>query len=157
MKHTVKLLISIYLLHYTKKSGSKYKGIYLGYILGFCFWSLNESTCQTRKNDFILLQKLFLFLRISNFRILHFQISSHHQMPKHEERNLFPWITWEETQSVKEIWPIYVMLQKKVSFKNSIKTAAWKQAFLSLQIIKPNFFWKRKVLKEATYIRYITA
>ena len=40
-----------------------------------CFLDLNESTCQTRENDFISLQKLFTFSRKSNFRILHFQIS----------------------------------------------------------------------------------
>ena len=37
---------------------------------------------------FILLQKLYLFLEISNFRILHFQVSCHHQIPKHEKRNI---------------------------------------------------------------------
>ena len=42
------------------------------------FLSLNESTCQTRKNVFISLQKIFSFLRKSNFRILHFQVSGRH-------------------------------------------------------------------------------
>ena len=54
-----------------------------------CFLTLNESTCQTRKNVFISLQKLFSFSRKSNFVILHFQISWRHQMPKHKTRNTF--------------------------------------------------------------------
>ena len=60
-----------------------------------CFLSLNESTFQTRKMFFIWLQKLFPFSRKSNFRILHFQISWRHQMPKHKTRNAFHWITWK--------------------------------------------------------------
>ena len=40
-----------------------------------CFLSLNESTCETKKNVLILLQKLLSFLRKSNFIILHFLIS----------------------------------------------------------------------------------
>ena len=60
-----------------------------------CFLSLNESTFQTRRNVFISLQKLFSLSRKSNFRILHFQISWCHQMPKHKTRNTFHWITWE--------------------------------------------------------------
>ena len=39
-----------------------------------CFLIVNESTCQTRKKNFISLQKLFSFSRKSNFRILYFQI-----------------------------------------------------------------------------------
>ena len=39
------------------------------------FVSLNESTCQTRKNIFYFTSKALSFLRKSNFKILHFQIS----------------------------------------------------------------------------------
>ena len=60
-----------------------------------CFLSLNESTCQTRKKIFISLQKLFMFSRKSNFRIIHFQISWRHEMSKHKTRNTFHWITSE--------------------------------------------------------------
>ena len=34
-----------------------------------------------------------------------------HQMPKHETRNTFYWITWE-VNTFDEIWPVYVILQK---------------------------------------------
>ena len=47
------------------------------------------------KMFFISLQKLFLFLRKSNFSILDIQISWRHQMPKHKTRNTFYLITWE--------------------------------------------------------------
>ena len=60
-----------------------------------CFSSLNESLCQTKKMLFILLQKLFLFMRKSNFLILNFQISWRHLMSNHKTRNTFNWITWE--------------------------------------------------------------
>ena len=61
----------------------------------FCFVSLNKTTCETRKMFFIPLQKLFLFLRKSKFRILQIQISWHHQIPKYKERKTFYWITWK--------------------------------------------------------------
>ena len=52
---------------------------------------------QIWKRTFVKLglQKLFLFSRKSNFRILGMQISRFHQMPKHKARNTFYWITWE--------------------------------------------------------------
>ena len=62
------------------------------YICASLFWSLNESTCQTRKIFFYFTSKVrFPFSRKSNFRILHFQISWRHQMPKHKTRNTFHW------------------------------------------------------------------
>ena len=42
------------------------------YTFASLFLSLNESTCQTRKNIFYFTSKALL---TSNFRILHFQIS----------------------------------------------------------------------------------
>ena len=64
------------------------------YILASLFLGLNKSTCQLRKLFFISLQNLFSFSRKSNFRILHFQISWRHQMPKHKIRNTFHWINF---------------------------------------------------------------
>ena len=40
-----------------------------------CFASQKKSTCETWKNAFISLQKLFSFSRKSHFYILDFQIS----------------------------------------------------------------------------------
>ena len=40
-----------------------------------CFLSLNESTCQTRKNALYFTSKALLFSRKSNFSILDLQIS----------------------------------------------------------------------------------
>ena len=51
-----------------------FKGVSTTFLLVY-FLDLNESTCQTRENVFFSLQKLCLFLRKSNIRILHFQIS----------------------------------------------------------------------------------
>ena len=61
---------------------------------------------------FISLQKLFSFLRKSNFRISDFQISWFHQMPKHKTRITLYWITW--------------VVKKIISSTNSAKTEAWK-------------------------------
>ena len=51
--------------------------------------SKTRALAKLGKMFFILLQKLFLFSRKSNFRIPHFEISLHHQMPKHKTRNTF--------------------------------------------------------------------
>ena len=58
-----------------------------------CFSSLKDTNCETWKMFFISLQKLFSFSRKSNFSILDIQISWRHQMPKHETRNTFYWIS----------------------------------------------------------------
>ena len=63
-------------------------------LLLICFSSPKEHF-KTRKNVFHSLQKLSLFSRKSNFRILDIQISWRHQMPKHKARNTFYWIAWE--------------------------------------------------------------
>ena len=55
--------------------------------------SLKESTCEIRKNIFLLRQKSFWFSKI--LQILQIQISWRHQMLKHKIRNTFYWITWE--------------------------------------------------------------
>ena len=60
-----------------------------------CFSSLKEDNCETCKNLFFSLQKLFLLSRKINFRILDIQISWRHQLLKHKTRNTFYWITWE--------------------------------------------------------------
>ena len=44
---------------------------------------------KQQKMFFISLQKLFLFLRKSDFRILDTQISLRHPMPKHKTRKTF--------------------------------------------------------------------
>ena len=65
-----------------------------------CFVCLKETICETRKNVFFLLWKLFSFLRQSNFKFSDIQVSWYHQMPKHESRITFYRITWE----VNTVW-----------------------------------------------------
>ena len=60
------------------------------------------------------LQRLFLFSKKSNFGILDIQISRRHQVPKHETRNTFHGITFYISQSVNEISPVYITLQKRI-------------------------------------------
>ena len=72
---------------------------------------------------YFILKALFINKKI-NFRISDIQIPWRHQMPKHKTRNTFYWITLE-VNTVNEIWPVYVMLQKKMLSKNSTKTANW--------------------------------
>ena len=47
--------------------------------------------------------------------------------PKHETENTFYWITWKQTKPGNEIWPVYVILQKKFFYqKTSMKNGVWK-------------------------------
>ena len=78
---------------------------------------------------FISVQKLFLFSRKWDFRILDFQISWHHEMPKHEKRNTFYWIIWKINKVCSwNLDSICHSPKQIVSWKNSTKTAAWKLA-----------------------------
>ena len=63
-------------------------------------------------------------------------------------------------QSVNEIWPVYVISQKKKIYQKiprKLRPENEFQAPLSLQRIKHNLYWKRKLLKQATYIKYVLA
>ena len=71
-----------------------FKVVFTTFLL-VCIVCLKESTCKLRKLFFISLWKLFSFFRLSNFKFSDIQMSWRHQMPKHETRNTFYWITWE--------------------------------------------------------------
>ena len=108
----------------------------------FVFKVKSKALVKLEKCFFISLKKLISFSRKSNFRILNFQISWCHQMPKHKTRNGFYWISLE--------------VSKTVSSRSSTKTAARKlPPGLSLQKIKHNLYSKMKFLKQSTYIRYV--
>ena len=53
-------------------------------------------------------------------------MSWRHQMPKHETRNTFYWITWEVRQSGDEICPAYNITKENFLSKKSMKNMAWK-------------------------------
>ena len=79
------------------------------------------------KMVFNSLLKLLSFSRKSNFRILEFQISWRHLMPKHETRNTFYWITWEVITVCKlNLASLYHILKGIISSKKFTNTAAWK-------------------------------
>ena len=59
------------------------------YIFASLFLSLNESTCQMKKNVFYFTSKPLFVLEKIKFWNLHFQISWRHQMRKHKTRNTF--------------------------------------------------------------------
>ena len=87
-----------------------------------CVHYIFASLCfkfKLQKIFFIPLKKLFLFFRISNFRILHFQISWRRQMHKHETRNTFYWITYEANTFF--LWNLASLCHIKKE-KNSSKT-----------------------------------
>ena len=83
-----------------------------------------KALVKLEKVFFISLQKLFSFSRKSNFRILNFQISWRHQMPKHKTRNTFHWITWEVNTVC--YWNLASLchITKKILSKFFTKTAA---------------------------------
>ena len=96
------------------------------YIFASLFLSLKESTFETKQNVFISLQKLFLFSRKPNFRVLDIQISLRHQMPKHKTRSIFYWITWEANTICKwNLASLCHITKEKKSSKNSTKTTTW--------------------------------
>ena len=68
---------------------------YVRHIFASLFFKSKQGLVKLGKMFFISLQKPFSFSTESIFRILHFQISWHHQMSKHKTRNTFHWITWE--------------------------------------------------------------
>lgn len=53
-------------------------------------------------------------------------------MPKHEKRNAYYRIVWkvnmkfESKHEINEIWPLDVMLQRKIVSRNSTKDILWK-------------------------------
>ena len=109
---------------------------------------------------FISLQKLFLFSRKSNFRILHFQISWRHQMHKHKTRNTFHWITWEvNTVCWWNLASLCHITKKKIhqKFLQKLRPENYFQVLLCLHRIKHNFYWQMKFLKQATYTKYVIA
>ena len=64
------------------------------------------------------------------------------------------------SQSINEIWPVYVILQKKKIYQKILQKLGpdkWLQALLCFQRIKYNSYWKMIFLKQATYIRYVIA
>ena len=79
-------------------------------------------------------EKCFLFHFESSFRswddqVLTFQIFKFHDVIKcaSMKHKTFYWITWEVNTSGNEIWPDYVILQKKIFYKkSSMKNVAWK-------------------------------
>ena len=58
-------------------------------VVSATFLVVTKALVRLGKMIFISLQKLFSLSRKSDFRILDFQISWHHQMSKHKTRNLF--------------------------------------------------------------------
>ena len=108
------------------------------------FLGLNESICQVKKNVFYFTSKPLFVLRKSNFRILHFQISWCHPVPKHKTYI-----------SLNYLGSKHSLLMKFGQFMSYYKREDF--FLLCLQRIKHSFYWKMKFLKQATYIRYVIA
>ena len=104
------------LMIYPKKTVFSFLKVVSATFLLVCILSLNDRTCQTRKNVFSSLQKLFSLLRKWKFRILHFQISWRHQMPKQKHRNTFHWISWEVKHSLLMKFGLFMSHYKRKNF-----------------------------------------
>ena len=92
-----------------------------------CIFSSRDDLCEKWRNrTFVKLgrQKLFLFSRKSNFRILGIQVSWRHQIPKHKARNAFYWITLEVNTVCKQnLVSLCHIIKEKIVSKTSRKTA----------------------------------
>ena len=106
---------------------------------------------QLGKIFFISFQNLFLFLRKSNFRILHIQISWRYQMPKHKTRNNFYWITWEVNSVCQwNLASLCHMTKEKKITKTFANTATWKLVPDSFVLAKNKhkIYWKMNFWSE---------
>ena len=104
--------------------------------LQVCFLSLSKSTCQARKNVFNWLQKLFLFWRRSNLRILHFQIYLCHQMHKYKTRNTFHWINWEGNSLLMKFAQCMLHYKRKSFTEKSYKKCGLEPSSRSFSVCK---------------------
>ena len=86
--------------------------------LPVCFLSLNKSTCKTSSKASSL-QKLFPFSRKPNFRILEFQISWCHLMPKYKTRNTFYCINWKVSTVCK--WNLAIWWRHGIWISENLK------------------------------------
>ena len=107
-----------------------------------CFLSLNESTCQTRKNVFCFALKALFVLEKIKFLSSTFSNFMTSSSALALNKNTFHWINWE-VNTVSEIWPVYVTLQKK-KFRQKIQQKLgpenYFRALLCLQRIKHNLY-----------------
>ena len=101
-----------------------------------CFLSLNESTCQIRKNVFYFTLKTLLFSRKSNFRILHFQVLWRHEMPKHNTRNTFQWIPREVNSLLMALGRFMSYCKRKHFVKNFYKNCGLKTSSRPFSVCK---------------------
>ena len=97
----------------------------------------------------ISLQKLYLFSRKSKFIILDIQISWRYKMPKHKISNTFN--TYSLLMKFEQFMSYY---RRKLFLKRHTKTGTWK---LVPDPLVPGPLLENKFLKQATYIRYVTA
>ena len=113
-----------------------------------CFLSLQESTCETTKNVFYFTSKPLASLcqRNTKFGILEIQISWRYQMPKHKTSK-----HGSKHGLVMKSGQFMSYYKRKLQPENQF------QALLYFQRIKNNLYWKMKLLKQATYIRYVLA
>ena len=107
-----------------------------------CFLSLKDSTHKTEKNVFYFTSEaVFILVKIKFLKILGIQYSWYHQMPKHEARNTYYWITLEVNTIC---WWSLVCLchiaKENFLLKSCTKIAIWKQMWCSgIWCIKSTF------------------
>ena len=110
-------------------------------------------------------EKCFLFHFKSSFcsrenKILEFCIFKFHDVIKclSIKQIYFTESFGKQIQSVNEIWPVYVILQKNKfhqKFLQNLRPENQFQALLCLRRMKCNFYWQVKFLKQATSFRYV--
>ena len=97
---------------------------------------------------------LISFSRKLTVIILEFQVSWRHQMPKHEARNTFYWITLE----VNTVCLCRITKEKIVKkFHKTCDLETSSRPFCVCKELSATSVKKMKLLKEATYIRYVLA
>ena len=109
----------------------------------------------------ISLQKLFSFSRKSNFAILDFQISWHHQMQKHKKKKYILLNNLRGKLGLLMKLGQFMPYSKGNNFiKKLYKNCGLKislRLFCVFKKLSNNLSWKMKFLKKSTYIRYVIA
>ena len=100
------------------------------------FNKFKRELCKTRNNIFLFhFKSPFCYQKNQFLEFPDIQVSGQHQMHKHKTKNTFYWINLK-VNSVNEFWSVYVILQKKKSYKKLHKNCNLKTSSIPVGIRK---------------------
>ena len=128
------------------------------FLLVSFFISLKESSVKLGIIFFLFhFKSSFCYQKNQFLEFSDIQVSWQHQMHKHKTKNTFYWINLK-VNSVNKFWTVYVILQKKKSYKKLHKNCNLKISSIPVCIrkeLKGQPLFQNEPFEGATYIRYI--